>query len=147
MFATVAYRDALGWHWKNNKLESFPYQSVENCNFPNNVTTKQTHSLGSWSPSHTHARTHRANRPADGLILAADIVIKQLNHWQAPRRNCTRARVWFQRPQRLVTSRRKSSPCAVTPRAHSTPPIDTAIPRHAYFSVRKRASGQLCVNQ
>lgn len=93
-------------------------------------TVRQTH-------TYTHTPTHAANRPVDGLILAADIVIKQLNHWQAPRRNCTRARVWF---QRHVFAK---APRVQLHRAHKHTPYWHGSPSPCIFLRSRKALGPI----
>lgn len=38
--------------------------------------------------TYTHKRIHKVNSQPERLILAADMVMKQLNHGAAPRSNC-----------------------------------------------------------
>lgn len=39
--------------------------------------------------TYTHTRIHKVNSQPERLILAADMVMKQLNHGAAPKSNCT----------------------------------------------------------
>lgn len=80
--------------------------------------------------SDPHMYTHKVNNSPERLILAADVVMKQLNHGPRPRSN--RRRVCFVFLQRQTCLNRLSAYSYTT--HTSTLLIDMAIPCHAYFS-------------
>lgn len=103
-----------------------------------NVLNTLTHSVWrkplalSQACSNTGVRTHKVNSPPERLILAADMVMKQLNHGPAPRSNCACVCVCFLFLQQLTCL---NSLLTYSYTTHtSTPLIDMAIPCHAYFS-------------
>lgn len=87
------------------------------------------------SNTHVHPHTRKVSSPPERLILAADMVMKQLNHGPAPRRNCACVCVRFLFLQWLSCLHRLLAYSYTT--RTSTPLIDMAIPCHAYFSLQE----------